>query len=321
MDYILLVIGFVLLIAGADYLVKGASSIAAKLNIPNLIIGLTVVSIGTSAPELSVNILASIEGSSGMAIGNVVGSNIFNFLAILGITALIKPINLKTSLVKVEIPFAIVASLALIFLAADQLIDGTDGIITRGDGLTLLLFFAIFMYYIFLSAKKGEISQEEAVEEQSVKHYSVWLSVVMIAAGLGALLWGGDIIVGSATALAQNWGMSDTVIGLTVVAAGTSLPELATSAVAAYKGNSDIAIGNVVGSNIFNIFMILGVSSIITPLPFAPESFIDTAVAAAATALVLFFGYRGKGLKIDKREGAILLLCYVAYVTYLILNS
>ncbi len=316
MNYLLLIVGFVLLIAGADYLVRGASSIAKRLKVSDLIIGLTVVSIGTSAPELSVNIIASLDNAPGMAIGNVIGSNIFNFLVIIGFAAIISPIGLKNSLLKIEIPFAILASLALIFVASDTFFDSTPGVITRSDGMILMLFFAIFMYYIFLSAKKGEIKEEEVIENDS--KLSVWLSIIYIAGGLGALVFGGDLIVGSATELAIGWGMSETVIGLTIVAMGTSLPELATSMVAAYKGNSDIAIGNVVGSNIFNIFLILGASAVITPLPFAASSSIDALVAAAATGVVLFFGYRGKGLKIDRKEGITLIIMYAAYITYLL---
>ena len=199
LNYLLLIIGFVLLILGADYLVKGASSIAKKFNISDLIIGLTIVSIGTSAPELAVNILASIDGQAGMAIGNVVGSNIFNFMVIIGISAIIKPIPLKSSLIKVEIPFAILASVALIFVAGDYFIDGNAGIINRSDGLLLLLFFSVFLYYIFLSAKKGDFSDtEEPQNEGSAKSYSLWLSSIMVLGGIGALIFGGDLIVKSA---------------------------------------------------------------------------------------------------------------------------
>lgn len=319
LNYLLLIVGFALLIAGADYLVKGASSIAKKLKVSDLIIGLTIVSIGTSAPELSVNVVASISGSAGMAFGNVVGSNIFNFLAIIGITAMMKPINLKTSLLKVEIPFAILASAALIFLAGDLFIDGVPGVISRSDGMVLLLFFAIFLYYIFLSAKKGEIKEDDAAEH-GTKIYSVPVSLLMISGGLAALIYGGDLLVDSASSIARNWGMSETLIGLTIVAVGTSLPELATSVVAALRGNSDIAIGNVVGSNIFNIFFILGVSSVIKPLPVAGENIPDAVITALTTALVLFFAYRGRGQRIDKVEGLFLASTYVAYTIYIILR-
>jgi cation:H+ antiporter len=315
--YLLLLVGFLILVAGADYLVKGASSIAKKLNISDLIIGLTVVSIGTSAPELSVNIMASLDGSAGMAIGNVIGSNIFNFLAIIGITAIIRPINLKSSLLKIEIPYAILASAALIFVTADVILDGTEGFIGRGDGLILLLFFSIFLYYVFLSAKKGDIKENDATGHNT-KTYSLWISLIMISGGLAALIFGGDLIVDNATVLARQWGFSDNLIGLTIIAIGTSLPELATSVVAALRGNSDIAIGNVVGSNIFNIFFVLGASSVIAPLYVAPESIADGLMAALATAMVLFFAYRGKGQRIDKVEGLILISTYVLYTIYII---
>jgi len=325
LHYLLLIIGFVLLIAGAEYLVEGASAISKRLNVSDLIIGLTIVSIGTSAPELAVNILASLDGQAGMAIGNVVGSNIFNFLVIIGISALIKPIPLKSSLIKVEIPFAVLASVALIFVAGDYFLDGTTGVIDAGvidrsDGLILLLFFSIFLYYIFLSAKKGELSSNESKEEREIpkKTYSIWLSSVMVLGGIIALIYGGELIVKSATQLAKNWGMSDTVIGLTIVAVGTSLPELATSVVAAFRGNSDIAIGNVVGSNIFNIFLILGISSTILPLPFANENMIDVLMAGFATLLVLYFAGRGKRKNINRTEGAILLIIYIGYIIYLL---
>ncbi|HBY02235.1 MAG TPA: sodium:proton exchanger [Rikenellaceae bacterium] len=318
LPYLLLLAGFAVLIVGADYLVKGASSIAKKFNVSDLIIGLTVVSFGTSAPELAVNISAGLNGSPGMAIGNVVGSNIFNLLLIVGLAAIIRPITLKSSLVVVEIPYAILASFALIFVAGDYFFDGGSGIISMSDGLILLLFFSIFIYYVFLSAKKGQIEEDDAPKEE--KYYTMGWSILFVLGGLVALVFGGDLIVANATKLARNWGMSETVIGLTIVAAGTSLPELATSLMAAYKGNSDIAIGNVVGSNIFNIFFILGVSALITPLPFEPRSMVDALVAMFATALVLFFSFRGRGQKIDKKEGSVLIVLYFIYVSYLLLG-
>ena len=319
LPYLLLILGFVVLIFGADYLVKGASSIAKKLKISDLIIGLTVVSFGTSAPELAVNIMASTGGSPGMAIGNVVGSNIFNLLVIVGIAAMIRPIGLQRSLVKIEIPYAILAAFVLIAVAGDQFMGEGSGMISRSDGITLLLFFAIFIYYIFLSAKNGQIKEEDTPKEEKV--YPVMLSLFFVAGGLAALIFGGDLIVDNATELARGWGMSETVIGLTIVAAGTSLPELATSVMAAYRGNSDIAIGNVVGSNIFNIFFILGISASITPLPFAGNNMADLVISAMATILVLVLAFRGKGIRIDKKEGALLFTLYVGYVVWLLSAS
>mgnify|MGYP001810199616 CR=1 FL=1 len=320
MSYLLLIVGFILLIGGADYLVKGSSSIAKRFNIPDLIIGLTIVAFGTSSPELAVNIMASTSGSTDMAIGNVVGSNIFNLLFILGITAMIKPIHLKTSLLKIEIPYAILAAVALIFVCGDYVFDHSPGIISKSDGYILLLFFSIFMYYIFLSAKKGQIDEKDTQSEKTTI-YPVWLSLLYTVGGLAVLVFGGDLIVKNATGIARSIGMSESVIGLTIVAAGTSLPELATSLMAAYKGKGDIAIGNVIGSNIFNIFFILGISASIIPLPYLNSNLPDAFIAAGATALVLFFGYKGKGLKIDRVEGSFLLILYVVYVAYLLFGK
>ena len=316
MHYLLLIVGFVLLVLGADYLVKGASSVAKRMKVPDLIIGLTIVAFGTSTPELAVNIMASLKDAPGMAFGNVVGSNIFNLLGILGITAMLRPINLKTSLLKFEIPFAIIAALSVIFVAGDYFIDGTPGVISKSDGMILLLFFAIFMYYIFITAKKEQLIEEEEIGKSKI--YSNWLSIIFILGGLAVLVFGGDLIVKHASEIARGWGMSETVIGFTIVAVGTSLPELATSLMAAYKGNSDIAIGNVVGSCIFNVFFILGVSAVIKPLPFEAVNISDTLIAAGATALVLFFGFKGRGQKIDKVEGVFLFVPYVIYVVYLL---
>ena len=314
--YLLLILGFAVLIFGADYLVKGASSIAKKMKISDLIIGLTVVSFGTSAPELAVNIIASSGGSPGMAVGNVVGSNLFNLLVIVGLTAFLRPISLQRSLVKIEIPYAILAAFVLIAVAGDEFFGEGQGVISRSDGLILLLFFSIFLYYIFLSAKKGQIEAEDTPKEDKV--YPIWLSIIFVAGGLAGLIFGGDLIVKNATELARGWGMSETVIGLTIVAAGTSLPELATSMMAAYRGNSDIAIGNVVGSNIFNIFLILGISSCISPLPFVKENMVDVVFSAMATILVLVLAFRGKGTRIDKKEGALLFTLYIGYVVWLL---
>ncbi|MDD2491476.1 MAG: calcium/sodium antiporter [Bacteroidales bacterium] len=314
--YLLLILGFAVLIFGADYLVKGASSIAKKMKISDLIIGLTVVSFGTSAPELAVNIIASSGGSPGMAVGNVVGSNLFNLLVIVGLTAFLRPISLQRSLVKIEIPYAILAAFVLIAVAGDEFFGEGQGVISRSDGLILLLFFSIFLYYIFLSAKKGQIEAEDTPKEDKV--YPIWLSIIFVAGGLAGLIFGGDLIVKNATELARGWGMSETVIGLTIVAAGTSLPELATSMMAAYRGNSDIAIGNVVGSNIFNIFLILGISASISPLPFVKENMVDVVFSAMATILVLVLAFRGKGTRIDKKEGALLFTLYIGYVVWLL---
>ncbi|HMS91492.1 MAG TPA: calcium/sodium antiporter, partial [Candidatus Absconditabacterales bacterium] len=265
MIYILFVIGFVFLIKGADMLVEGASSVAKKFHISDLVIGLTIVAIGTSAPELVVNIMASIKGSAGIAIGNVLGSNIANILLILGVSAITYPITVKKATTFKEIPFSLLAVLVLGFVANDAIIDGASfSGITRIDGLVLLSFFAIFMYYVFGISR----TENDLPEEVTVKKMSGWKSIIFIIIGLIGLTLGGQWIVDGAIQIAKIFGVSETVIGLTIVAVGTSLPELATCVVAAMKKKSDIAIGNIIGSNIFNIFWILGLSAIISPLPF-----------------------------------------------------
>jgi cation:H+ antiporter len=276
MTYILLVIGFVFLIKGADLLVDGASSVARKLHISNLVIGLTIVAFGTSAPELFVNLYASIQGTTDIAIGNIIGSNIVNMLFILGIAAIIYPLTVTKGTVWKEIPLSLLAAVLVFIMANDVLFDGMSAnILTRIDGLVLIAFFIIFLYYTFGIAK----TQGDNSPTDTVAVHSGWKSTGMILLGLVGLVIGGHWIVGSATTIALNLGLSQALIGLTIVAIGTSLPELATSAVAAYKKNSDIAIGNVVGSNIFNIFWILGISAVIHPLPLTSLLNFDILVA------------------------------------------
>ncbi len=319
LTYILFFVGFVLLIKGADYLVQGASSVAKKFGISALVIGLTIVAFGTSAPELVVNLLASINGNTEIAIGNVLGSNIVNILLILGVAAIIYPISVGRGTTYKEIPFALLAVVVLGFLANDILIDGeSTSILSRIDGLILILFFAIFLYYIFGIAKNdGEGSSEEEV----VVEYSSGRSFLMIVAGLFGLVVGGKWIVDGAVTFASSLGVSEALIGLTIVAVGTSLPELATSAVAAYRKNSDIAIGNVVGSNIFNVFWILGVSAIIRPLPFSEALTFDLLVTIIVTILLFVAVLVGNRFKFERWQGVLFILLYVVYVTYIIVRG
>lgn len=316
MPYIYIILGFFLLIAGADYLVRGASSLAKKLKVSDLIIGLTIVSIGTSAPELAVNVLASIKGSPGMAIGNIIGSNLLNLLMVLGVTALVRPISFGTSLIKIEIPFVILATIALLLLAGDSLLySGGENILSKNDGAILLLFFLIFIYYLFLGSKSEPAISEVQIDSRDIS----WMATfIMLAGGLAAVLWGGDFIVKNGIIVARSWGVSESLIGLTIVAVGTSLPELATSVVAAVKGNNDLAIGNVVGSNIFNILMILGITSLIAPLPFSNENLIDTAISLGATLTVLWIARVGKGRVINRKGGAVLIVFYLAVMIYIL---
>jgi cation:H+ antiporter len=315
MTYILLVIGFVFLIKGADMLVDGASSLAKKFNISNLVIGLTVVAFGTSAPELFVNLFASFNGTTDIAIGNIVGSNIVNILLILGISAVIYPLKVSKGTVWKEIPLSLLAALLLLIMANDAIIDGVMfNALTRIDGIILISFFIVFLYYTFGIAK----NQENGDDQPSPKLYSAWTTAGLIILGLIGLVVGGHWIVNGATTIAASLGLSDALIGLTIVAIGTSLPELATSAVAAYKKNSDIAVGNVVGSNIFNIFWILGLSSVISPLPFAPILTFDLWIAVMAAVLLFGIMFIGKRHVMEKWQGIIFILMYIAYIVFIV---
>ena len=310
----LLVVGLVLLIFGAEFLVNGASSIASRLGISPLVIGLTVVAFGTSMPELTVNIYAALSGSTDLAIGNIVGSNIANILLILGVSACIFPLVVKSSTVKWEIPLALLGVLLLLGFGNDILLDGgSQNAITRTDGLALLGLFAVFMFYIFALVKHDPAPVREG-EKTEGKPTKLPVSFGLVLLGLGGLVFGGKLLVEQAVDLANLAGMSESVIGLTVVAIGTSLPELATSVVATIRKEADIAVGNVVGSNIFNIFWILGVSSLITPLPASATFNFDLLVAIGATLallLTVFVGVRGR---LDKWQGGIFVVAYAAYL-------
>jgi len=314
MSYLLLTGGLLMLIFGSNWLVDGASSLARKLNISDIVIGLTVVAFGTSSPELVVNLIASFNGNTEIAIGNILGSNIFNILAILGITALFLPVAVKNNTVWKEIPFSILAILVVAFMANDVLIDGYEkNEISRIDGLVLLGFFSIFMGYTFVLAKQSGPLMEVEKITMSVPKAGLYVIV-----GLAGLFFGGRFLVMGAIDIARTLGMSESVIGLTVVAAGTSLPELATSITAALKKNSDIAIGNVVGSNIFNVFFILGTSAVIRPLTFSVQSNFDVLSALIASLLLFLFVFIGKGRKIDRLEGSFFIFLYIAYTVYLV---
>lgn len=315
--YILFFIGFLLLIKGADVLVDGASSLAKRFSIPPLVIGLTIVAFGTSAPEFIVNILASINGNTDIAIGNILGSNIANILLILGISAVIYPLQVKKGTVWKEIPFAFLAVIVLALMANDIFIDnGSFSALTRIDGLILISFFIIFLYYIFSISK----AKSTDVVDTTPHHYAYSLSrsFLMIGGGLVGLVVGGKLIVNGAVVFATDLGVSQALIGLTIVAVGTSLPELATSVVAAYKKDVDIAVGNVVGSNIFNVFWILGTSAIIRPLPFSPMLVGDVFVTVIATLLLFIFLFVGKRHILERWQGGCFIILYVGYIVYLI---
>ncbi|MBU4315556.1 calcium/sodium antiporter [Patescibacteria group bacterium] len=316
--YILFVLGFLLLIKGADLLVDGSSSIAKKLKISSIVIGLTIVAFGTSAPELIVNIFASISGNTEIAIGNVLGSNIANVLLVLGICAIIYPIKAKKNTVSKEIPFALLAAIIVGIAANDFLIDGTGfSGLTRIDGIVFISFFAIFLYYTFGIAKL----KDSGMNGIEITEHGYAKSIIYILLGLAGLTFGGKWIVDGAVHIAEIFNVSQSLIGLTVVAIGTSLPELATSAVAAYKKNTDIAIGNIVGSNIFNIFWILGVSSIIRPLPFQFSSNFDIGMTIFVSILLFALMFIGKKHVIERWQGILMVVIYVAYVAFLIIGG
>lgn len=321
---ILFFIGFFLLIKGADWLVTGSSFVAGRFGVSELMIGLTIVAFGTSAPELVVNIIASFQGNTEIAIGNIVGSNIANILLILGVAAIIYPLKVQKSTVWKEIPFALLGAFLIIILANDMLVDGaTSSAITRIDGFVLLGFFILFLYYVFGSALKPSQSEEVQSGEdvEAKKDISMNRSVAMIIGGMVGLVIGGKWIVDGAISFASAFGVSEALIGLTVVAIGTSLPELATSAVAAFKKNVDIAVGNIVGSNIFNIFWIVGLSSLIKPLPFDIKLNFDMFVALGATVLLFLALFVGKKHTVEKWQGVLFVVAYVAYIVILVFRG
>jgi cation:H+ antiporter len=318
LPYVLFVIGFVLLIKGADLLVDGASSIAKQYHVSDLVIGLTVVAFGTSTPELFVNIIASFRGTTDIAIGNVVGSNICNVFLILGVSSMIYPLSVTKGTVWKEIPFSLLAALLLGILANDHLIDKREpSALTRIDGLVFLSFFLIFLYYSFNIAKKIEGMEDHV----SAKTYGLGKSLLLIILGLIGLTLGGKWIVDGAVHLATRFGMSQSLVGLTIVAVGTSLPELATSAMAAYKKNVEIAVGNVVGSNIFNIFFVLGISSVIKSLPFQTKNNVDMGVVILASIFLFFAMFTGKKRSLDRWEGIIFLALYAGYIIFVIIQG
>lgn len=303
LQVLILAAGLTLLVKGADFFVAGASELAARLKIPQLIIGLTVVAMGTSAPEAAVSISGVIKGSADITVGNVLGSNILNVLIILGLSAVITPLAVGKSTIKYEIPF-------LIGITALMYVQGLDGEVSRIDGIVQLVLFGLYLAYLIVSAKKSRGSN---TEEYKVKHKG-WQLALLTLGGLGMIIFGSSLAVDSASAIALAFGMSERFVGLTIVALGTSLPELFTSVTAARRGNADIAIGNIVGSNIFNILFVVGISSVIMPVPFSSAFGFDCIIAAASAVMLLLFCVIGEGGKKLKRwQGAVLLVGYAVY--------
>ena len=315
LDIVLIVIGVALVLTGADRLTEGASALARRMNVPEIIIGLTIVAAGTSAPELFVSLVSALKGTPDMAVGNVVGSNTMNAMLIVGCAAMVAPMVISRSTVKKDIPFAVGASVLLMLLSLNNYLG-------RWDGIILLLGFASFMVYTLMQAKKGEAapvaddSQQDANNTPSSKGGNPWLSALWVVAGLAMLVIGSNLFVDSASSVAYSLGISEGVVGLTVVAGGTSLPELATSVVAARKGQSAIAIGNVIGSNVFNILMILGLTATISPLAIEGITTLDMAVMLVSVALVWFFSFTR--YTVERWEGGLLVVGYLVYIWWLI---
>ncbi len=331
LDIFYLILGAALILFGANYLTDGASAIAKRIGISDLIIGLTIVAVGTSAPELVVSIISAIKGNAGLAIGNVVGSNIFNIFVIIGVTALIRPMSIDKSLMSKDILLVLLSAIVLLVMGNTPLLNGASApVLSRSDGIILLLFFMIFMRHTYSTATQTKPSIPESAGTQAIdsgthtsqpesvsadkKNPDLFLSIIYILGGLAGLIWGGDRFVDGASGIASALGVSDAVIGLTIVAAGTSLPELATSVVAAIKGKPGIALGNVIGSNIFNIFMVLGVAATIHPIPFGGIGNFDLLTLTAACFLFWLFARYYKDRTITRLEGGLLVACYIAYV-------
>lgn len=314
MNIVLLIGGLLLILVGANALTDGAASVAKRFQISSLVIGLTIVAFGTSAPELTVSIVSALKGSADMAIGNVVGSNIFNTLMIVGCTAAIVPISVTKGTLSKEMPLCLLASVVLFICANDVLINKASvNTISSSDGMLLLCFFLIFLGYTFAIAHNGS-----GEGESEIKDMPIWKSLLFIAGGLAGLIYGGQFFVNGASGIARGLGVSESVIGLTLVAGGTSLPELATSVVAALKKNPEMAIGNVIGSNLFNIFFVLGCSATISPLKIQGITNLDLGVLIGSCVLLYLFGWFFKTRTITRIEGIALAACYIGYTVYLI---
>lgn len=332
LNILLLVVSLAMILYGASWLTDGGSAVAKRFGMSEMVIGLTIVAFGTSAPELVISLVSALKGSTELAIGNVVGSNIANVLLIVGVVALVRPIRIEQSVLTREIPFVVLASVALLASGNKVWLDGGENVVTRVDGIMLLLFFMVFLRYTFSQAKKAPDSaalndnsvsatkSEESKEagKAGKKSVPLWRALLMIVGGLAALIWGGDIFVDNASRLAFSIGISEAVVGLTIVAVGTSLPELATSVVAAIKGHSGMAVGNVIGSCLFNILFVLGASAAITPLPLGGIGNLDLLTMTGSALMFWIFGWKIGDREITRAEGAIMTLGYIAYMIALL---
>ena len=322
MDIVILklVLGLILILVGANFLIDGASSVARKFGIPEFVVGLTIVGIGTSTPEMVVSVISALQGKADIAVGNVIGSNIANILLILGIVSIISPVALTKSNIRKDIPTLLLATLLLILLGLDSVFYGkTENIISRIDGLILFAGFIIFLIYSFTQkADEDAEDSKESEDDKKQKQLNIYLSIFFILGGFAGLIYGGQLFVGAGSDLASHLGASDAFIGITIMAIGTSLPELAASATAAIKKRGQMALGNIVGSNIANIFMILGGSAIITPLTLQNITLVDIIVTVAAAILMYISALTFKKMETDRWDGSIFVLCYIGYIVWLI---
>lgn len=326
LDIFFLIIGLALILVGANLLTDGSASLAKRWGVSDLVVGLTVVAFGTSTPELVISIVSAAQGNAGLAIGNVVGGNIFNILAIIGVMALIRPMKVGEGLLTKDIPLVVLSSVALLAMGNSRMLDGgEESVLTRVDGIMLILLFLIFLRYTFSQASSGATpisdDEREKIENASGKPMGMWKSILCISLGLAALIYGGDRFVAGSSGVASGLGVSDAVIGLTVVAVGTSLPEFATSIAAAMKGNADMAIGNVIGSCIFNVFLVLGCAGTVSQLPFGQIGNLDLLVLTGASILFWLFGRFFSQRTINRWEGALMTIFYIGYVAYLAITA
>ena len=321
MTVLFMIIGLALLLVGANYLTEGSSAVAKRFGISEFVIGLTIIAIGTSAPELVISLISTINGKTDMAIGNVLGSNIFNTLMILGITALIRPIRIEHNPLSRDIPFGLLAAVVLAICGLDIWLNGESGSISRSEGLLLLCFFVVFMVYSFATAKRDESPEtQQTTEKTPEKKHPIWIELLMIAGGLAGLIYGGDLFLEYAVIFARDMGMSEAVIAVTLMAGGTSMPELITCVIAAAKNKGQLALGNVIGSNISNIFLILGTCATVSPLQMGDILPLDLVILVAASLIIAITAFTFRRNELDRAEGVIFVLLYIAYIVSLLMR-
>lgn len=320
MTIILMLVGLILLLIGANYLTEGSSAIAKRFGISEFVIGLTIVGIGTSTPELVVSLISTINGTTDIAIGNILGSNLFNIMMILGITALIRPIRIEKNTLSRDIPFSLLAAVVLAVCGLDIWINGTNGVISRSEGILMLCFFIVFMVYSFMTAKRDDEPDVQQPQEVGTKKRAIWIDIVMIIGGLAGLIFGGDLFLEYAVIFARDLGLSEAVIAVTLMAGGTSMPELITCAIAAAKNKGQLALGNVIGSNVSNIFLILGTCATAAPLQLGNILPLDLIILTAASLLIAVTAFTFRRNEIDRSEGAIFVLLYIGYVVSLLMR-